>query len=151
MFESTINKNPVTTKISEKSIVYDLTNKDEQVNWITKDGENCSARKTSLGMIMDLCFCSFSSSIEKEIEIPEWAKEMRLIACTESAGNDGVFGVITISSIKSRSFIQTNSCVAIILDVSYYSKSKQKIELSTERNGVCEQELVVWKTVEIIG
>ena len=78
-------------------------------------------------------------------------KEMKFIVCTEGAGNDGVFAVITISSIKSRSFIQTNSCISISVDVSYYTRSRQKIELSIERNGVCEQELVVWKTIEIIG
>ncbi|MCW1296101.1 MAG: hypothetical protein OH319_00270 [Candidatus Parvarchaeota archaeon] len=151
IIENELGNFPVETKFQGQSLVYDLTEVEEQKNWLAKGYENCSTRKISAGIITDLCFCNFSTSVEKEIMIPSWGKELRFVLCAEKAGGDGVFGIVTVSNFKSRIFIPSNTCVTNSVSIARFANTKQKIELSTERNGLCEQELVIWKVIEFIG
>ena len=131
--------------IHKDDIHFDLIK--EVSKWVSEN-DFCPASMPSNLILTDVCFCKYSAKATRRVKIVKPFLSVK--ACSLDAGGDGVIGIVKVGNKTFRSYIPSNECKRIIVDVRDFLNTIQNISLSADLHGKCLNEIIIWNNLRFV-
>ena len=142
--------------IKQENITLDLTKVSEQAKWNLTWEEGCNPpvtepRFSSQGLELGPCGCAFKNYASRSIKIPLSMRYLEIEVCSKLSGGDGIIFLVTIDNKNYSYYIESSKCEQIYINITEFADNRfHVIQLSSERNGVCDFEVLLVKKVTLI-
>jgi len=135
-------------------LVYNQNNENSLLKNSVFDGTNgCNpvVREVSLipAIATDSCLCKEKSWLYKKLVVTKATNSLDLELCADKSGGDGVKAEIYVDGqLFFEKIVQSKTCVSESLNFTRYADmSIHEINLTSEQNGICDAEYLLWKEV----
>jgi hypothetical protein len=139
----------------ENIITLDLTKVSEQAKWNLTWEEGCNPpvtepRFSSQGLELGPCGCVFKNYASRSIKIPLSMRYLEIEVCSRLSGGDGIILLVTIDNRTYSYYIESSKCEQIYINITEFADNRfHVIQLSSERNGVCDFEVLAVKKLSL--